>query len=68
MPIRRRGRPRKIQTPQPRLVRVIRDVRNGDRDYWMPFDEARNLFHDGTLVMVNCYSGRWDFAHRDATR
>lgn len=38
------------------LVRVIRDPRNADRDYHIPWDRARELYEQGKL--------QWDLTNR----
>jgi hypothetical protein len=48
---------------KPRVVtaRVIVDTSDGSRDYLLLRDRAQQLFQDGELTMVNCYSGSWDY-------
>jgi len=48
---------------KPDLVRVIRDVRNGNRDYWIPRKRAEELLAQKLLEQVYVYEGRLDYHH-----
>lgn len=50
--------------PKQKLHRVIRDVRDADRDYWVTTAELAQLIHDDLIIQVNCYNGRWDWAEK----
>jgi hypothetical protein len=43
-------------------VRVIRDIRNANRDYWIPRERAEQLFQEGKLVQVEAYANKWVYS------
>jgi hypothetical protein len=45
-------------------VRVIRDVRDARRDYWISSEEAKKLFEEGHLIQVHANGDNWDYAHK----
>jgi hypothetical protein len=50
-------------------VRVIRDIRNNNLDYWISEKRAFELFNEGKLVKIEAYSNgyedRWCYATRE---
>jgi hypothetical protein len=45
-------------------VRVIRDVKNMDRDYYIPAERAKHLFEEGKLIQVQVYNSKWSYSTR----
>jgi hypothetical protein len=43
-------------------VKVIRDLRNSNMDYWIPKDRAKQLFDEGKLVQIEAYKDKWVYA------
>ena len=43
-------------------TRVIRDIRNSNKDYWIPKDRAKQLFDEGKLIQVEAYANKWVYA------
>jgi hypothetical protein len=43
-------------------VRVIRDIRNSNRDYWISKKRAKELFDEGKLVQIEAYKDKWTYA------
>ncbi len=50
-----------------RPVRIIRDPSNETLDYYLPEAVARNLYTEGRLCLIECYSNHWDYAHTTPT-
>jgi hypothetical protein len=46
-------------------VRVIRDIRNSNKDYWIPKDRAKQLYDEGKLIQVQAYANKWCYATRE---
>jgi hypothetical protein len=46
-------------------VRVIRDIRNSNRDYWISKERAKELFDEGKLVQVQAYANKWCYATKN---
>jgi hypothetical protein len=55
-----RRRPRQLDN-----VRVIRDIRNSNKDYWIPKERAIELFNEGKLIQVEAYAGKWCYATKE---
>lgn len=56
-----------MRKPEPQMTQIIRDVRDGRRDYYLPIKQARALFNEGKLCKVECYSDRWTYCHHKPT-
>ena len=52
-----RPRPRQIDN-----VRVIRDLKNSNKDYWIPKVRAEELLKEGKLVQIEAYKDKWTYA------
>jgi hypothetical protein len=50
-------------------VRVIRDIRNSNRDYWISAKRALELYEEGKLIRIEAYSNgyedKWCYATRE---
>jgi hypothetical protein len=46
-------------------VRVIRDIRNSNKDYWISKERAKELFDEGKLVQVQAYANKWCYATKN---
>ena len=53
-----------MKKPNIKLVRVIKDVRDGRKDYSIPLSEAQCKYNSGKLIKVQSYSDRLDFAEK----
>ena len=43
------------------MSRIIRDVRNANRDYYIPTWRAKQLFDEQKLIQVQVYNNQWDY-------
>jgi hypothetical protein len=55
-----RKRPKQLDN-----ARVIRDIRNSNKDYWIPKDRAKQLFDEGKLIQIEAYKDKWVYATRE---
>jgi hypothetical protein len=53
-------------------VRVIRDLKDSSKDYWIPTEMAEKLFKEGELIQIEAYSNgynnKWCFATKDVEK
>jgi hypothetical protein len=48
--------------PDKDKVKVIRDIRNSSRDYWLQRERAEQLYKEGKLIQIQAYDDRWVYA------
>lgn len=53
------------RTNHDQLVRVIKDTRDADRDYYISRGEAEEKFNNGDLIMVRVSNSGWDYAEKE---
>jgi len=46
-------------------VRIIRDLQNNHKDYYIPEKRAKELFDEGKLIKIEAYTNRWCYSTRD---
>ena len=46
-------------------VRVIRDIRDANLDYYIPKERAEQLFNEGKLTQIEAYAGKWVYATKE---
>jgi hypothetical protein len=46
-------------------VRVIRDIRNSNKDYWISAERAKQLYDENKLTQIEAYAGKWCYATKD---
>jgi hypothetical protein len=52
-----RPRPRQLDN-----VRVVRDIKNSNMDYWITKTRAEELFNEGKLVKIEAYANKISYA------
>jgi hypothetical protein len=57
--MRRRSKTRPIDN-----VRVIRDIMNSNKDYWIPKVRAEELFKEGKLIQIEAYKDKLVYSTR----